>query len=149
MKYKYYCRVKPDPFVRAFLESKKVKYKVAAITNNLIFDIYSDTEQSEELLAHIQNLEGNMITKSSVFSKEEMEDANWYLLDIYRMGIGTINTEYTYDAKCSYITSYGMQKHRHLDQVNPFVSPKTPKWKNRYQFCSKKWDNRGGFYAGS
>lgn len=136
MKYKYYCRVKPDSYVISFLERKKVKYEIGTITKTLIFDIYSDTEESEELLEYIQSRGDNLITKSSIFSDQEMEDANWYLLYVTRMGMETKDVKYTYDAKCPYITTYGMQKHYHLDQVNPFVSSKTPKWKNRYNFCS-------------
>ena len=52
------------------------------------------------------------------------------------MGIETKNVDYTYDAKCPYVTEYGMHRHHHLDQVNPFVSSKTPKWKKGYNFCS-------------
>ena len=44
--------------------------------------------------------------------------------------------DFTYDAKCPYVSEYGINKHRHLDQVNPFVSVKTPKWKKGYNFCS-------------
>ena len=138
MKYKYYCRVKPDSYVVRFLEQKNVKYKIATITEMLIFDIYSDTEQSEEFLEYIQRREGNLITKSSVFSEQEMENANWYLLYATRMGMETKDVQYTYDAKCLYSTAYGIHKYHHLDQVNPFVSSKTPKWKNRYNFCSEE-----------
>lgn len=136
MKYKYYCRVTPDPYVISLLDSQKVKYEIYSFTNTLIFDIYSDTERVEEILECIENKKGNLITKSSLFSNQEMEDANWYLLYVTRMGMETKKVDYTYDAKCPYVTEYGMHRHRHLNQVNPFVSSKTPKWKKGYNFCS-------------
>ena len=119
-----------------YLEINRIKYEIGTIPKRIYFTIYSDAERSEDFLNYIQTLPETSISKSSVFSKQEMEDAKWYLLDVYRMGIDTINTKYTYDAKCPYTTSCGIQKHHHLDQINPFVSKRTPKWKNGYQFCS-------------
>lgn len=137
MKYRYMCRIRPDTAVISFLEKKNIKYEIAfAITDTLIFDLYSDMEEHEHILEYIKSKPGSLITKLSVFSKQEMEDANWYLMEVTRMGIDTRKPDFTYDAKCPYTTSYGMQKHHHIDQVNPFVSKKIPKWKNRSHFCS-------------
>ena len=136
MKYKYYCRVDFDPYVLNFLQSNKIKYDTCSLTKTLLFDLYSDTVQCDELLAYIQTLPYHLIDKEAVFSRQEMEKANWYLLHVFRMGIETSNVKFTYDAQCPYTTVYGMERHRHLYQINPFVSKKTPKWKNRYHFCS-------------
>ena len=125
-----------DVFVIDFLKTKNIKYEADLRLKRIYFTIYSDTDNSNELLTYIQALPETSIAKSSVFSKQEMEEANWYLLYATRMGMETKNVDYTYDAKCPYVTVYGMQKHHHLDQVNPFVSSKTPKWKNGYNFCS-------------
>ena len=136
MKFKFYCCMDEDVRAVNYLKTKNIKYETGPIPKRIYFTIYSDTESSEEFLDYIQTLPETTISKSSVFSKEEMESAQWYLLDVYRTGIDTSNVKFTYDAKCPYITSYGMQKHHHLDQINPFVSKRTPKWKNGYQFCS-------------
>ena len=136
MKYEYYCGVNEDVGVIDFLKNKNVKYETGPIPNRIYFTVYSDMEDSDEFLKHIETLPGTSISKSSVFSNREMEDANWYLLYVTRMGMETKNVDYTYDAKCPYVTEYGMHRSRHLDQVNPFVSSKTPKWKNGYNFCS-------------
>ncbi len=136
MKYKYYCCVDFDSYVIKFLESRKIKHETSSIPNRLYFTVYSDTEQNEELLSYIKKLEGTSITKSSVYSKQEMEEANWYLLEVYRMGIDTSKPDFTYDAQCRYVTAYGMKKCHHLEQVREFISKRTPKWKSGYQFCS-------------
>ena len=136
MKYEFYCGIYEDAYVINFLQSKNIKYKTGTLPKLMYFTVYSDTENSDELLKYIRTLPGTSISKSSVFSKQEMEDANWYLLYVMRMGIETKNVAYTYDAKCPYVTAYGMHRHYHLDQVNPFVSKRTPKWKTGYNFCS-------------
>ena len=136
MKYKFYCAINEDVHVIDFLRTRKIKYEDDPISKRIYFTIYSDTEGSSNLLTYIQTLPEALISKSSVFSKQELEDANWYLLYVTRMGIETKNTSYTYEAKCPYVTQYGMKKSKHLDQINPFVSSKTPKWKNGYNFCS-------------
>lgn len=136
MKYKYYCGVNKDAWVIDFLKTKKIKYEADPITNGIYFTVYSDTENSDELLKYIEALPKTSISKSSVFSEKELDEANWFLLYATRMGIDTSNVDYTYDAKCLYSTAYGMHKYHHLDQVNPFVSKKIPKWKKGYQFCT-------------
>ena len=136
MKYQFYCCMDEDPVVINFLKTKKIKYETGSIANRIYFTVYSDTENSDELLDYVKTLPETSISKSSIFSNQEMEEANWFLLYVTRMGIDTKNVKYTYDAKCPFITSYGMQRHYHLEQVNPFVSKKTPKWKKGYQFCS-------------
>lgn len=136
MKYEFYCGMNEDVSVINFLENKNIKYETGPIPNRIYFTVYSDTENIDELLKYIETLPGTSISKSSVFSKQEMENANWYLLDVYRMIMSTSNVKYTYDTKCIYSTDYGMTKAYHLDQVNPFVSKRTPKWKSRYNFCS-------------
>ena len=136
MKYKFYCGVDENASVKEFLETRKIKYETDTFLKRIYFTIYSDTENSDELLGYITSLPETSISKSSVFSEQEMEKANWYLLDVTRMGIDTSNTDYTYDSKCPYTTCFGMKKHRHLDQIGPFVSKRTPKWKKGYQFCS-------------
>ena len=136
MKYEFYCGIYEDISVINFLKNKNIKYETGPITKIMYFTVYSDTENSDELLKYIETLPGTSISKSSIFSKQEMEDANWYLLYVTRMGMETKKVDYTYDAKCPYVTEYGIPKHHHLDQVNPFVSSKTPKWKKGYNFCS-------------
>ena len=136
MKYKFYCAMNEDAQVIDFLEARKIKYDTGPIPKRIYFTMYSDTESCDEFLKYIETLPETSISKSSVFSNQEMEKANWYLLYGTRMGIDTNNVKYTYDAKCPFITSYGMQKYHHLEQVNPFVSKKTPRWKKGYQFCS-------------
>ena len=136
MKYKFYCKMDEDNDAVDFLNGHRIKYETGPIPNRVYFTVYSDTPGSEELLNYIKALPETSIFKSSVFSEREMDEANWYLLYVTRMGMETKNVDYTYDAKCPYTTEYGMKKHHHLDQVNPFVSSKTPKWKNGYNFCS-------------
>ena len=136
MKFEYYCSVDFDQYLVALLESQKIKYETCALTNTIHFKIYSNLERCEEILTYINKLSYHLISKSSVFSKQEMDSASWYLFYVSRMGIETKNVDYTYDAKCPYTTVHGMHRHRHLNQINPFVSSKTIKWKNRDNFCS-------------
>ena len=144
MKFKFYCRVNEDNNVINFLETQKIKYEAGPIPKRIYFTIYSDTEGIEDFLRYIQVLPESLISKSSVFSNEEMEDANWYSFNVTRMGIDTKNEDYTYEAKCQYVTQYKnveIKKCYHLDQINSFVSSKTPKWKNGYNFCSVETGN--------
>ena len=92
-----------------FLQSKKIKYETSSYgeKNRSFFTIYSDMEGCEDFLAYIKTLPRTTIAKSSVFSKQEMEDANWYLLYVTRRAMDTSNVDFTYDAKCYMISPLG------------------------------------------
>ena len=117
MKYEFYCRMNEDINVINFLKDKNIKYETGPLAKRIYFTVYSDTENCDEFLKYIRALPDASISKLSVFSKQEMEDANWYLLYVTRMGMETKKVDYTYDAKCPYVTEYGMRGHHHLDQV--------------------------------
>ena len=137
MKYKFYCGVEENNCIINKLQKLGVKYNTCSLTNMVFFTVYSDDKEIDDLLKYIDSLPDSTIHKSSVFSKDEMDKAEWYLWFVARMGIDTSNVKFTYNAKCLFYTSsYGMQKYYHLDQVDSFVSKKTPGWKNGYNFCS-------------
>ena len=136
MKYRYYCCVNEDDRVIDLLKTKNLKYRASEAHRFLSFEVFSDMKDCEDFLSFLRTIPGTTIRKSSVFSDKEMEDASWYLFYVSRMGMDTSNVEFTYNARCRYTTIYGIKKCHHLDQINPFVSKKTPKWKNGYQFCS-------------
>ncbi len=89
MKYEFYCGMNEDVSVINFLKNKNIKYEMGPIPKRIYYTVYSDTENSDELLKYIETLPGTSISKSSVFSNQEMEDANWYLLYVTRMGMET------------------------------------------------------------
>ena len=101
----------------------------------------SDHPYAEEIL--------NLISKKDlkvsidvVFSKEDLENANWYLFEVIRLDIQSSDSDYTYEYSCPYDTVTGI-RYRHVKQVNYCVSKRTPKWKNNYNFCA---DNYGDYY---
>lgn len=103
--------------------------------NAFVFYVYSDNPQTAEILKHLEK-------KPSVevlFSKEELENAKWYILEATRFDIETSDDNFTFEYSCPYKTPYDT-RYRHQKQINSYLSKRTPKWKNNYNFCSMVGD---------
>lgn len=134
MKTKYRCL---EPYKSAnsskiikILEEEKIKY-TDIMGNAFVFYLYSDHERTKEILGYLQE----KYYMEALFSKEEMEAANWYTFEATRHDIESSDDHFTYQYSCPYETETGT-RYRHAKQVNPYLSKRTPKWKNNYNFCS-------------
>ena len=134
MKKKYYCNMwyssKNAQNVLKILAEQKIKFD-DIMGNAFVFQIYSDNEKIQDILDSLD--ETPMI--ESIFSEEEMEKSNWYTFEATRFDIETSDNYYTYEYTCPYPSEIGT-RYRHQKQINPFISKRTPKWKNNYNFCS-------------
>ena len=112
------------------LKEAKIKYE-DIMGNSFCFQFYSDNERADDILKILPRTP----IVSAVFSNEEMENANWYTFEATRLDIETSDEDYTYEFFCPYETITGT-RYRHRKQVNPYISKRTPKWKNNYNFCA-------------
>ncbi len=134
MKIKYRCSEwysnKNAQKIIKILEQQNIKYD-DIMGNAFVFYLYSDNEKTEEILGYLHN----KCYMEAIFSKEEMENANWYTFEATRHDIETSDDHFTYEYSCPYKTETGI-RYRHEKQVNPYLSKRIPKWKNNYNFCS-------------
>lgn len=112
------------------LEEEKIKYD-DTMGKSFMFYLYSDHERTKEILGYLQK----KYYMEAIFSKEEMENASWYTFEATRYDIDTSDDHFTFEYSCPYETETGI-RYRHKKQVNPYLSKRTPKWKNNYNFCS-------------
>ena len=112
------------------LQSANIKYE-DIMGKSLCFQFYSDSERADDIL----KLLPKRPLVSVVFSKEEMENANWYTFEATRWDIETSDDSFTFQYSCPYNTETGV-RFRHQKQINSYISKRTPKWKNNYNFCS-------------
>ena len=112
------------------LEEEKINYS-DIMGNAFVFHLHSDHERTKEILGYLQE---NYFMEA-LFSKDEMENANWYTFEATRHDIETSDFDFTFKQFCPFKTELGT-RYWHTVQVNPFVSKRIPKWKNNYNFCS-------------
>ena len=140
MKIEYYCCIDTDKSLLDILDYNGISYEINKYPDDewCTFTVYSDMPVTEDILRYIKGKKGTTIHETDIFSDEEMEKAKWYLFYVTRMGIDTKNPDFTYEYSCLYYVSpeYGFEKYHHCEQINPFVTSKTPKWKTKYHFCS-------------
>ena len=138
MKRKYHCMMGyKDEYADdalKILSNERIHYS-DIMGNAFVFDIYSDNPKTSEIL---NNLSHDPLIEV-IFSKEEMESANWYILEATRFDIDTSDDDFTFDYFCPYKTPYDT-RYRHQKQINPYLLKRTPKWKNNYNFCSVTGD---------
>ena len=134
MKVKYRCRERykneHSQKIIKILEEEKIKYD-DIMGNAFVFYLHSDHERTKEILEYLQE----KYYMEALFSKEEMEAANWYTFEVTRHDIETSDQDFTFKGLCPYESEIGI-RYRHAKQVNPYLSKRTPKWKNNYNFCS-------------
>jgi hypothetical protein len=134
MKIKYRCseRYKNENswIIIKILEEEKIKYN-DIMGNGFVFYLHSDNERTNEILGYLQD----KCYMEAIFSKEEMENANWYTFEATRHDIETSDQDFTFKGLCPYESEIGI-RYRHAKQVNLYLSKRTPKWKNNYNFCS-------------
>ena len=134
MKTKYRCsewyKNENSPKIIKILEEEKIKYD-DIMGNGFVFYLYSDNPRTIEILGYLQD----KCYMEALFSKEEMEAANWYTFEATRHDIETSDHDFTFEYSCPYTSQTGI-RYRHEKQINPYLSKRTPKWKNNYNFCS-------------
>ena len=134
MKINYRCRGRykneNSQKIIKILEEEKIKYD-DIMGNAFVFYLHSDHERTKEILGYLQE----KYYMEAIFSKEEMENANWYTFEATRHDIETSDFDFTFKQSCPFKTELGT-RYWHTVQVNPFVSKRIPKWKNNYNFCS-------------
>ena len=134
MKIEYHCsewyKSEHSHKIIELLEEQNIKYD-DIMGNAFAFYLYSDNEKTKEILGYLE-CKPHM---TAIFSKEEMEAANWYTFEATRHDIESSDDYFTFEYSCPYESGTGT-RYRHEKQVNPFLSKRTPKWKNNYNFCS-------------
>lgn len=140
MEREYHCSIsiKNDNANRFFELLEAEGLPVTHLTGEYyVFDVYSYNKCAEEILEYMTYIEKNPII-SPIFSKEEMEKANWYSFEATRHALHTFDPSISSEFYCPYQTSLGIS-HYHRKQIKPFVHKVAPKWKNNYNFCGPWW----------
>ena len=135
MKIEYHCDGTYNNIELISLLNKENIKIIDVNGHSFVFDIFSDTPQCDTILRCVQKDERPIIIKTAIFSKEEMQKAEWYTLQATRTVMGTKNEDFTYSFLCRYPEPNPFNKHHHKTQINPFVSNKIPKWKVNFNFC--------------
>lgn len=135
MKIKYHCSGRWDnKSLVELIESEKIKYEDCD-DRYFVFDFYSDNPKCEEILNSLNQQPNPLIIQKAIYSKEEMQRAEWYEMFATRQVVDTRDWNYTYEYTCEYLKDNKV-KHYHLDQANPFILQGMPKWKPRFNFCT-------------
>jgi len=142
MKIKYHCTCHIDnieliDFLKKESNNKKIKFNYYEGQEFFSIDFFSDYSNFEKLFSLIKQDKRPFIIDEPVFSKEEMESAEWFYIQATRPLIETAKNEYTFNYFCQYKNMYNIQKAHHRVQVNPFGIKKMPTWKTKFNFCSE------------
>lgn len=138
MKKEYHCSCSSkNTFLMEFLDREQIKYVQGL--NGFIFDFYSDHPKCDEIISLVKSDPETRfspsIIETAVFSKKEMENANWFFMQATRPLIETKKPEYTFTYYCRLPTD--IPRYHHRTQVNPFVVKAMPKWKTKFNFASE------------
>ena len=138
MKTKYHCSVSNKNIALIeLLNREKIKY--TDCLDDIVFDICSDHPNFDVIFSLVKTVIENelppLIIETDIFSKEEMENANWFFMPATRQLIETRKDEYTFNYSCKLPSE--LPRYHHRIQVNPFVVKAMPKWKTKFNFASE------------
>lgn len=135
MKIKYHCNSSyHNKKLQDLLAFENIKC-VDVMGNSFVFDFYSDHPKCDEILSYLKQETNPLIIQEAIYTKEEMEKAEWYEMYATRQVVDTRDWDYTYQCSCEYIKDNRV-RYYHSDQVKPFILQGMPKWKPRFNFCT-------------
>ena len=135
VKIKYHCSGRWDnKSLVELIESEKIKYDDCD-DRYFVFDFYSDNPKCEEILNSLNRQPRPLIIQEAIYSKEEMQKAEWYEMYATRQVVDTRDWDYTYEFLCPYQHGEDI-RYKHMTQVRPFILQGMPKWKPRFNFCT-------------
>ena len=78
------------------LQSENIKH-TDVMGISYVFDIYSDNPRCEEILNYLRQNPNPFILQEAIYSKEEMQKAEWYEMYATRQVVDTRDWDYTYE----------------------------------------------------
>lgn len=140
MKIKYHCSERyENKSLLNLLESENIKH-TDVMGKSYVFDIYSDNPRCEEILNYLRQNPNPFILQEAIYSKEEMQKAEWYEMYATRQVVDTRDWDYTYEFLCPYQHGEDI-RYKHMTQIRPFILQGMPKWKPKYNFCTNACGN--------
>ena len=138
MKTEYHCSISNKNIALIeLLNRENIKYDETL--SGFVFDFYSDHPKCDEIISLVKSDPETRfppsISETAIFSKEEMENANWFFMQATRPLIETRKNEYTFNYSCKLPSE--LPRYHHRIQVNPFVVKAMPKWKTKFNFASE------------
>ena len=140
MRYEYYFYELYKAQLEMYLQNKGikyVKYEDDILGGSLKFSVWSTDENYEITL---KELRGLRITDPCIYvtySASELNNAKLLVITPKKQIIDITNNEEAYKFSCEWISSVGIEKAHHMEQIGTFVIRKEPSTKNSTAFWSE------------
>ena len=116
---------------------KYVKYESAIVGDSLKFSIWSTDEDYEVTLNELRELKINASQLNVTYSASELNRAKLLVLTPKKQVVDIINNEKAYGYSCEWISSMGVEKVKHKEQISIFAIKKEPSSKTSTAFWSE------------
>ena len=90
--------------------------------------VVADNPKCEEILTSLNQQPRPLIIQEAIYSKEELQQAEWYEMYATRQVVDTRDWDYTYEFLCPYQHGEDI-RYKHMIQIRPFILQGMPKWK--------------------
>lgn len=136
MRYEYYFYRLYTRRLEEYLQSKHIKYEGNVSQKILKFSVWSTDENYRDILDELQTLKvGDPIVYAS-YSATDLKQANFLTIRPKKQTINIINRETAYNYACRLLSSMGVEKVKHEEQIDTFVIGKEPSTKSSTAFWS-------------
>lgn len=144
MKYQYYFYELYTEKVENYLREKNIHYQKNECNvtgDSLVFSIWSNNKNYKTILNELEKLNVRDPLVFVTYSASEINNAKLLVMTSRKQTIDIMNSEEAYRHSCKWISSMGVKKVKHEEQVKTFVIRKEPSSKTSTAF----WAEDTGF----
>lgn len=137
MQYEYYFCARSTSQLIEYLKSRRISYKTyaeASYLHQVVFRLKSGTRNVDSYINDLEKLGITPATVSAAFSKAELAAATYLMLIPKKQCVEITNTEDACQSACDWITSVGVEKSGHEEQIGLFRIRRIPSQKNKTAF---------------
>ena len=144
MKYQYYFYELYNEKIENYLNEKKIhfqKHECDVTGDSLVFSIWSNNPNYKTIINELENLNVRDPLVFVKYSVAELNNAKLLVMTPKKQTIDIINSEEAYKYSCEWLSSVGVKKIKHMEQVGTLAIGKEPSTKNSTAF----WTEDTGF----
>lgn len=140
MKYQYYFCELYKVKIEKYLKEKNIryqKYECDVTGDRLVFSVWSNNKNYKTILNELEKLNVRDPLVFVTYTPTEINNANLLVMTPKKQAIDIINNEEAYKFSCEWISSVGIEKAHHMEQIGTFVIRKEPSTKKSTAFWSE------------
>lgn len=143
MRYQYYFCERASEKIISYLDEKNILYKPKNPEwgELIVFSVWSNNKSCEMILKELESMKVDSPLRFVTYTEKEISNSKYLVMRPKKQVVDIINYGEAYRYSCEWISSMGLEKVNHAEQVGTFAIRKEPSSKTSTAF----WVEDTGF----